>query len=721
MMSIMRPTGFLRMALTIAALVPTLAIGASIDYPPAPKRPATETLHGVTIVDDYRWLEDNNAADVREWVRAENALTRRILDAVPQRAEIVRRVEELMRSRQATRGSLQYRGGRVFAIKYAPPKNQPMLVVLPASLDVAQERVVLDPTALDATGHTAIDFYAASYDGRYVAVSLSQRGSERGTARVYEVDSGRELPDVVPRVKGPTAGGSIEWAADSRGFYYTRYPADNERPAADRAFYQTVWFHTLGAETGSDRFVLGRGFPRIAEISLHGGRDGRSLLAAVKNGDGGEIAWHVLAPGRPWRQVAGFRDGVKQMELGADGRLYARSMRGALRGRILVLPATEPSIAKAKVVVPEGELAADDLHVGRDRLFVRYRDGGPTRIAMFGLDGAPLGELPVEPLSNNSVVCLLDGDDAIVRTTSFVTPPTAFVFRADSGRLVQAELDQRPPFNFDDAVVERGFATSKDGTRVPVTVLRLRSAKLDGSNPALLNGYGGYGISIGPNFRALNRLWLDLGGIYAVAGIRGGGEYGEAWHQAGMLTRKQNVFDDFAAAMQYLVDRGYTRPDKLAIEGGSNGGLTMGAALTQHPKAMRAVVSHVGIYDPLHWETQDNGVFNATEFGSVRNPEQFRAMLDYSPLRRATDGTDYPAVLLTSGDNDGRVAPYESRKFAARLQASTRSGNPVLLRTESAAGHGQGSSLDQRVQQSADVYTFLVDQLGIPVPPKSTQ
>jgi prolyl oligopeptidase len=705
----------------VAVLAPALAAGAPIDYPPTAKRPASETLHGRTVVDDYRWLEDGKAAEVREWVRAQNALTRSLLDAVPQRAEIVRRVDELMRSRQATRGSLQYRGGRVFAIKYAPPKNQPVLVVLPASLDVAQEHVVLDPIALDATGHTAIDFYSASYDGRYVAVSLSQRGSERGTAHVFEVDSGRALADIVPRVKGPTAGGSIEWAADSGGFYYTRYPAEGERPAADRAFYQTVWFHTLGADPASDRYVLGRGFPRIAEISLHGGRDGRSLVAAVKNGDGGEIAWHVLAPGRPWRQVAGFRDGVKQLELGADGRLYVRSMRSALRGRILALPVSEPSIARAKVIVPEGELAIDDLHVGHDRLFVRYRDGGPTRTAMFGLDGTPLGELPAEPLSNNVVACMLDGDDAIVRTSSFVTPPTAFVFHADSGRLVPVALDERPPFNFDDAVVERGFATSKDGTRVPVTVLRPRAAKLDGSNPALLTGYGGYGISIPPNFRVLNRLWLDLGGVYAVAGIRGGGEYGEAWHQAGMLTRKQNVFDDFAAAMQYLVDRGYTRPERLAIEGGSNGGLTMGAALTQHPKAMRAVVSHVGIYDPLHWEAQDNGAFNMTEFGSVRDPAQFRAMLDYSPLRRATDGTDYPAVLLTTGDNDGRVAPYESRKFAARLQASTRSGNPVLLRTESAAGHGQGSSLDQRVQQSADVYTFLVDQLGIPVPPKSSQ
>ncbi|HET9761859.1 MAG TPA: prolyl oligopeptidase family serine peptidase, partial [Casimicrobiaceae bacterium] len=265
----------------------------------------------------------------------------------------------------------------------------------------------------------------------------------------------------------------------------------------------------------------------------------------------------------------------------------------------------------------------------------------------------------------------------------------------------------------DDAVVERDFATSKDGTRVPVTIVHRRDAKRDGGNPALLYGYGGYGITMVPWFSPLLRLWLDYGGVYAVAGVRGGGEYGEPWHLAGNLTHKQNVFDDFTASLELLIDRKLTRPGKLAIMGGSNGGLLMGATLVQHPELVRAVVSQVGFYDALRWELQPNGEFNVTEFGSVKNAEEFRALHAYSPYHNARDGVAYPAVLLSAGDNDGRVAPYESRKMTARLQAATSSPNPILLRTESAAGHGIGTALSTRIEEEADVYAFLVDQLGM--------
>ena len=262
----------------------------------------------------------------------------------------------------------------------------------------------------------------------------------------------------------------------------------------------------------------------------------------------------------------------------------------------------------------------------------------------------------------------------------------------------------------------REFAVSKDGTKIPVNIVHRKGLELDGRNPVLLLGYGGYGVSMTPWFDPLLRLWLDYGGVFAVANLRGGGEYGEPWHAAGMLTRKQNVFDDFAAAMRLLVERKYTSPERLAITGRSNGGLTMGAALTQHPQAMRAVVSGVGMYDALRWETQPNGEFNTTEFGSVKDPAQFKALYEYSPLLRVRDGVAYPAVLLTTGANDGRVAPHESRKMAARLQAATSSANPILLRTEAAAGHGIGTSLAVRIEEKTDEYAFLVDQLGMAAP-----
>jgi len=707
------------LASALALAAPTAAAQGTFAYPPAAKRPVAETFHGVTVVDDYRWMEDVGAADVKGWVREENALTRKFLDSVPQHAAIADRVGELLRARTIARFDFRYRGGVVFAMKYAPPKNQSALVVLPLDLDVGKERVVLDPTVLDPTGRTTIDFYAPSYDGKHVVLSLSKSGSEVGTAYVLDVATGKQLADTVPGVHRPTAGGSFEWSGDSTGFYYTRYPGPDERPEADRSFYQTVWFHRLGTPVSADRYVIGRDFPRIAEIALHGSRDGRDLVASVRNGDGGEIAYWLKRSRGEWQRVADFSDGIKEMEIGQDGNMYARSIKGAPLGRILAIPLADARLASARVIVPEAALSADSLSVARSRLYVQYRDGGPSVVKMFGLKGKDLGTLPAEPVSDTTVSAILDGDNAIVRVMSFITPSIRYRYDAGANRLVETALNGKPPFNFDDAAVERGFAVSKDGTRIPVMILHRRDVKLDGTNPTLLYAYGGYGISMTPYFSGMNRLWLDYGGVYALAAVRGGGEYGDAWHTAGNLTRKQNVFDDFAASMQFLVDRKYTSPGRLAIMGGSNGGLTMGAAVTQHPEMMRAVVSQVGIYDALRWETQANGEFNVTEFGSTKDAAQFKALYDYSPLLHVKDGTRYPAVLLTTGENDGRVAPYESYKFAARLQAATSSGNPILLRTEAEAGHGIGTALETRIQEQADLYTFLVRELGIAGPAKA--
>lgn len=701
------------LATALALTMSTAAAQGTLAYPPAVKRPVSETFHGVTVVDDYRWMEDVGATDVKEWVREENALTRKFLDSAPQHAAIADRVGELLRARTIARYDFRDRGGVVFAMKYAPPKNQSALVVLPLDLDVAKERVVLDPTVLDPTGRTTIDFYAPSYDGKHVVLSLSKSGSEVGTAYVLDAATGKQLADTVPGVHRPTAGGSFEWSGDSTGFYYTRYPAPGERSEADQSFYQTVWFHRLGTPVAADRYVIGRDFPRIAEIALHGSRDGKELVASVRNGDGGEIAYYLKRSRGEWQRVADFSDGIKEMEIGQDGNLYARSIKGAPLGRILAIPLADAHLASAKVIVPEATLSADSLSVARSRLYVQYRDGGPSVVKMFDLKGKDLGTLPSEPVSDTTVSAILEGDNAIVRVMSFITPSIRYRYDAGANRLVETALNGKPPFNFDDAAVERGFAVSKDGTRIPVMILHRKDVKLDGTNPTLLYAYGGYGISMTPYFSGMNRLWLDYGGVYALAAVRGGGEYGDAWHLAGNLTRKQNVFDDFAASMQYLVDRKFTNPGRLAIMGGSNGGLTMGAAVTQHPEMMRAVVSQVGIYDALRWETQANGEFNVTEFGSTKDPAQFKALYDYSPLLHVKDGAKYPAVLLTTGENDGRVAPYESYKFAARLQTATSSGNPILLRTEAEAGHGIGTALETRIQEEADVYTFLVQELGI--------
>jgi len=684
-------------------------------YPPTARKPVVDTYHGVAVTDDYRWLEDDNAPDVKAWVEAQNKLTRAYLDGIAQRPEIARRVGELLRSKTVNRFAFQFRQ-RLFAMKVAPPANQPMLVMLPPDGDIAKETVVLDPNVLDAKGRTTIDFYRASFDGKRVVVSLSTNGSEVGTAYVYDVATRKRLPDVIPGVMNPTAGGSAEWAPDSSGFYYTRYPQEGERAPADRQFYQTVWFHQLGTATSADRYVIGRDFPRIAEIALQGSRDGNHLLAKVHNGDGGEVAFHVRDSAGQWTQIAGFTDGVKQMAFGEDGRLYAMTVKDAPLGRIIAIPLDRPLLANATVVVPEASNVAESVTATKSRLYVKYRDGGPSAARMFGLDGKRLGDMPAEPISDISIGVPLTGDDVMVHTMSYLSPPTWFRYDAARDRLIPTQLTSKPSFNFADATVLRDVAISKDGTKVPINILYRKGMNRNGRNPVLLYAYGGYGISMLPFFSPMSRLWLDYGGVMAIANVRGGGEYGEPWHLAGNLTRKQNVFDDFNAAMRYVTEFRYTSATRLAIMGGSNGGLTMGAALTQHPQAMRAVVGQVGIYDMLRVETHPNGEFNTTEFGSVKDPSQFKALHDYSPLLRVKDGVAYPAVLLTTGASDGRVAPYQSRKMAARLQAATSSKNPVLLRTEVSAGHGIGTALATRIDEQADIYAFLIDQLGISGP-----
>jgi len=691
--------------------------GADRAYPQSPRKPVVDTYHGVAVTDDYRWLEDDNSPDVKAWVADQNRAARAYLDGIAQRPEIARRVSTLLGAKRIRHDDFQFRQ-RLFATKFAPPASQAILVAMPADGNVAKEVVVLDPNILDQTGQTTIEFYSASYDGKRVVVSLSPNGSEIGTAYVYDVATRKRLPDVIPGVSYPTAGGSVEWAPDGSGFYYTRYPREGERPATDAHFYQTVWFHQLGTPVSADRYVIGHDFPRIAEIELDGGRDGRYLLAKVHNGDGGEVAFHLRDPAGQWTQVAGFTDGVKQAAVGDDGRLYAMTINGAALGRIIAVPLDRPVLANAVVVVPEADIVAERVAPAKSRLFVQYRDGGPSAVRMFALDGKRVGDLPAEPVSDIAMGIRLTGDDIMVHTMSYVSPPTWFRFDAARDKLVPTQLNSKPAYNFADATVFRDVAISKDGTKVPINILYHKGMNRNGRNPVLLYAYGGYGVSMTPYFGSMNRLWLDYGGVFAVCNVRGGGEYGEPWHLAGNLTKKQNTFDDFDACMRYLTEFKYTSADRLAIMGGSNGGLTMGGALTQHPASMRAVVSQVGFYDMLRVETEPNGEFNTTEYGTVRDAVQFKALFDYSPLLRVKDGVAYPSVLFTTGAFDGRVAPWQSRKMTARLQAATSSQNPILLRTEAGAGHGIGTSLAKQIEEEADTYAFLVDQLGIkgPVP-----
>lgn len=701
--------------MSLLALLPVLALAGPVPAPPeTPKRPVADDYHGTKVTDDYRWLENGADPEVRRWSDAQNARARSVLDALPNRPAIQKRVTALLSWESPAYFALEERGGVLFALKQQPPREQPMLITLGSPFEAKSERVVLDPVAIDASGSTAIDFYVPSRDGRYVAVSLSKAGSEDGDVHVYEVATGKELAgDVVPRVNGGTAGGSVAWDADGTGFFYTRYPRGQERPAEDLPFFQQVWFHTLGAATASDTYAIGRDFPRIAEIQLQSSVDGRLTLATVALGDGGQFMHWLRGPAGTWNQLTRYEDGVTVARFGLDGGLYLLSKKDASRGKLLRVPLAEPSLAKATVISPEGEAVLEDVVPARSRIYLREQLGGLSRLRQLDLGGRPLGLVNILPVSSVAgVVRLGEGDDILFGNTSFVAPTAWYRLRADDGRPTKMALAQTSPWDFSRIEVVREEAVSKDGTHVPLSILRPQGIQFDGRNPTLLTGYGGFGIAISPFFSKAYAAWLEQGGVIAVANLRGGSEFGEAWHQAGALTHKQNVFDDFHACARLLVEKGYTRPEKLAIEGGSNGGLLMGAALTQHPDAFRAVVAHVGYFDSLRVEAAPNGVFNTTEYGTVKDAAQFRGLYAYSPYHHVKDGSQYPAVLFMTGANDPRVDPFHSRKMVARLQASGTA-QPVLLRTSSGSGHGFGTALSERIAQTVDAYAFLFAQLGV--------
>jgi prolyl oligopeptidase len=708
----MKANFFRSMAITAAALVlsdATLAESAS----DTPKKPVATEYHGVTVEDPYQWLEADDDSQVKAWSDAQNQRTRKNLDSFPDRAAIEKQLQEWYAKTSPSYSSLVSRPGILFAMKFQPPKQQPLLVTLASADDLKSEKVVLDPNVLDTKGTTAIDWFVPSLDGKYVAMSLSKGGSEDGTLHFYETATGKALPDTIAHIQYPTAGGSVAWNADGTGVFYTRFPRKGERPDADLNFYQQIYFHKLGTPDTKDTYSIGKDFPRIAEIALAASRDGKYILATVANGDGGDFAHYLLGPDGTWKQITQFGDQIKLARLGRDNALYLLSRAGAPRGKILRLPLDVPELKNAAEIVASGEAVIEQIVPSTDALYVADLLGGPSQIRRFDLNGKNETAISTPQISAVQELLALEDGSLLFRDVSYTDPAAWFHCLNGKTEPVKTALQSTSPVSFADIEVRREFATSKDGTKIPLNILSRKGMKRDGNNPTLLYAYGGYGISMSPNFDFTRRLWFDRGGMYVVANIRGGGEFGEEWHKAGNLTKKQNVFDDFAAAAEYLTNENYTRLGKLAIQGGSNGGLLMGAMITQHPDLFRAVVSSVGIYDMLRVELAPNGAFNVTEFGTVKNPEQFKALYAYSPYHHVVDGTKYPAVLMMTGANDGRVAPYHSRKMTARLIAANKSDNPILLRTSSSAGHGMGTALSERIKQSADIYAFLFAQLGM--------
>lgn len=705
----------------IAALVGLVtALSLSAGAPPTPKHRVTDVLHGVSVTDDYRWLESLNDPKVDEWARNQNAHTRTFLDRIPLRARLRKRVEDLMnRNQPVSYTAAAWAAGRYFGLRVDPALQQPQLIAFEDPNHPEKGRVLYDPNTRSQTGAHSIDWYRPSPDGKHIALSISESGSERGHLHVLNAITGEPVDEVIPDVQFPTAGGEVAWAGGSDGFYYTRYPRPGERPEADAHFYQQLWFHKLGTRIADDRYELGRDFPRIAEISVHANGRG-DTLASVQNGDSGEF-FHYLKPAgsAEWKRITNYSDRVVQTELTPAGDIVAISRLSAKRGKLLLLRRPAYNVSQARVIVPESSdnivndfYGSRPLRVSATRIYAKYQTGGPSELRVFNHQGKRLPNPQQLPAGAVQSLLLVGTDDVMFFATSYLVPVRGYLYNAVTGKTAPTALGLRSDVDWSEFEAVRDFAVSRDGTRVPFTVIQRRGLQLDGSHPVIVTGYGGYGISLTPSMHPALLALLERGAVYVVANLRGGGEFGEDWHNQGRLANKQNVFDDFEAVLRHLIARRYTRPDRLAVIGGSNGGLLLGALITQHPELVRVAVIQVGLLDMLRSELSANGAFNTVEYGTIKEKRDFEVLHAYSPYHRVKDGVEYPAVLLSTGLHDNRVAPMHSFKMAARLQAASASNRPILLRVDSNTGHGAGSAQSAILDQLADEFAFLLHHVG---------
>ncbi|MCW5804201.1 MAG: S9 family peptidase [Deltaproteobacteria bacterium] len=697
--------------------------------PVAEVRVVKDTYHGTVVEDPYQWLE-GDGADVQAWGEGQDRYARAVLDQLPESDALRAEITAVVKAAVVQYGDLRAAGGKLFALRRSPELEHPELVAMtdPEHPEAAQR--VLDPAARGAG--VAIDWYVPSPDGSRVAVSLSEHGSEVGTLHVIDLD-GKDVEPAIPNVQRPTGGGDVAWTPDGKGLYYTRYRSDrsgpppaappdprgaeSEKPEGERDAWMQVWFHALGTPVASDRYEMGKDLPKIAEITLASDARGR-VLASVQNGDGGTFRHYLRDIRGTWHQLDDWDDGIVFAGFGPTSDLWLVSKKDAPKRKVLRLPSTTANIDDAKLVIPEGgEPIVTDFAKKRgidfasDQLWITYQTGGPTEMRVFSLAGAQVKGPALPPVTSVGRPTAW-GDGALVQAVGYTLQPAWYRFSSATGALTEvAPLSPKLPVDLSGFEVLREQATSKDGTRVPYTVIWPKGARRDGSVPCVATGYGGFGISVAPKFMAVESVLLRRGICWVHANLRGGSELGDDWHRAGMLLDKQHVFDDFAAVLGSLAEKKLTSPDRLAITGASNGGLLMGATVTQHPELVRAVVSDVGIYDMLRVERTPNGQYNIPEYGTVADPAQFAALYAYSPYHHVTAGTAYPATLLTTALHDGRVAPWQSRKMTAALQAARRGDTPVLLRVATSAGHGANTGATEVIDRTTHVFAFLRWQL----------
>ena len=667
-----------------------------------------EVLHGVEVADPYRWLEDGAAAEVQAWTAAQNAQTEAWLDAVPARAPIRRRLQQLLGI--GVLGTPTPARGRYLYQRREGSTNQPVLY-LRDGLE-GTDRVAIDPNALSAEGTTALDWYHVSPDGRRLAYGLSANGSEQSVLHVLELDTLAPLTDCIPH----TRSCDLAWLPDASGFYYTRYPAPGTVPAGEEQYHRAVWFHRLGDDVGVDRLV----FQPAAKEHWPGvalSDDGRWLLIGVaRTFDETDLYVQALAPDGALVPVAVGMPATFDGQI-ARGVLYLRTNLGAPTFRLFAVDPAAPAHDNWRELVPgRPDAVLSSVGVTAGHLVLDYLERATARLRLAALDGSGVRDVPLPTLGSLFGLGMEpDGNEVLFGFSSFTVPPSVYRLDPATGtttlwRRVEAGID---PERFSVRQVEY---PSADGTRITMFLVHRRDVDRTGRQPTFLTGYGGFNIAMTPAFSRSMLLWLEAGGVIAIPNLRGGGEYGESWHQDGMLGRKQNTFDDFIAAAEWLIADGWTSAQHLAVQGGSNGGLLMGAVLTQRPDLFRAVVVQVPLLDMLRYHRFLIARLWIPEYGSADDPEQFRWLAAYSPYHRVQDRTAYPAVMIATAESDTRVDPLHARKMTARLQEATSSGLPILLRLESRAGHGAGKPLAKVLDELTDTWTFIWRELGLTPP-----
>ncbi|MDB4946279.1 MAG: Prolyl endopeptidase [Labilithrix sp.] len=688
--------------------------------PTTKKLDLVETLHGTPVPDPYRWLEDGESEEVRAWTAAQNAHTRERLDAVAGRDALEREVRTLLQIGYVSAPSIRTtKEGvrRYFTTRREGTQNQPVIYVRDGAN--GEDRVLLDGSALSEDGTTAIDWWYPSRDGARVAWGRSESGSEESTLFVRDVATGEELPDRIPYARYA----SVAWLPSGDRFFYSRYPAPGTVPEGDEKYGSRIYLHVLGDDPARDVLVFGEGRDKTDMPAVMTSPDGRWLVVQIHMGwDRSEVwlkdlAAHEAASGDGWVPVA-VGEAALFEPIPRNDRLYLHTNSGAPRYALHAVDFARPERGAWKLLVPEGEDVLESAIVLAGEIVTTYLHDASSRVLRFGLDGSPRGEVVLPGIGSAGVSGAWDGDELFVSFTSFVVPNEVWRLDLATGGPLTAWSRVRATFAAEDIEVERRYATSKDGTRIPMFVIAKKGTPRDGTSAAALYGYGGFNVSMTPAFSARALASVRHGCIWVTAVLRGGGELGEQWHEGGMLARKQNTFDDFIACAESLVAEGLASKDRLAIIGGSNGGLLVAAALTQRPDLFRAALSLVPLTDMLRYHLFRIAKLWIPEYGDPDREPDFTWLRAYSPYHRVTAGVRYPATLLATAESDSRVDPMHARKMAAALQdAQAAADRPVLLRVETKAGHGAGKPVSKVADEVTDELSFLLHELGVPLLP----